>query len=199
MAAARLPGWIDRFAERHGVLAWSAPDTEETALRAADGARAVLHWPLPASSVVDAAQLSARVQAPDQRALVLVRRGGWAVGVARNDELLRSRCGTRYVQGRTKAGGWSQQRYARRRAQQADGLLDAAEAAARAVVVRSRGPVVLGGDRALLDRLLHALDDTDLPARVVARRLDVPDPRLEVLQQAVVDSRALDIDLNALA
>jgi hypothetical protein len=197
--AGRLPGWVGRFAERHGELSWSATDATATAVEAADGAAAVLHWPLPGVLVRDAAGLAARAGAADSRNVVLVRRGGWAVGSACGEELVRSRCGTRYVQGKTKAGGWSQQRYARRRAQQADGLLDAAEAAVREVLAGTSGPVVLGGDRALLDRLLRSLGDTDVPARVLPRRLVVPDPRLTVLRQAVVDAGAVQIDLNELA
>ena len=43
-----------------------------------------------------------------------------------------SKVGSGYVQGRTKAGGWSQQRFARRRANQAHALWnDAADVAAR--------------------------------------------------------------------
>ncbi|CAA9371016.1 MAG: hypothetical protein AVDCRST_MAG21-766 [uncultured Nocardioidaceae bacterium] len=199
MPAARLPGWVDRFAERHGELSWSATDASATGLDAADGAAAVLHWPLPGVPVGDLDGLATRAGAADSRNLVLVRRGGWAVGSARGAELVRSRCGTRYVQGKTKAGGWSQQRYARRRAQQADGLLEAVEAAVREVLAGTSGPVVLGGDRALLDRLLSSLGDTDVPSRVSPRRLDVPDPRLAVLRQAVVDAGAVEIDLNELA
>ncbi len=197
--ASRLPGWVERFAVRHGDLTWSAPTANQSALAAADGATALVRWPLPGPAVTGPAALAGRVGAPDDRGLVLLRRGGWAVGLARGEELVRSKCGTRYVQGRTKAGGWSQQRYARRRANQADELLSAVEAAVRTVVVPARGPVVLGGDRALLDRLLGALPDTDVPARAGQRRLDVPDPRLSVLRDAVADSRAVDIDLNELA
>ena len=199
MPAGRLPGWVERFGQRHGLVAWWASEPALTELSAADGATAALHWPLPGPVVGEASALTARVNATDPRNVVLVRRGGWAVGAARGEELVRSRCGTRYVQGKTKAGGWSQQRYARRRAQQADGLLDAAEAAVREVLAGTSGPVVLGGDRALLDRLLRALADTDVPGRVTARRLDVPDPRLAVLRQAVLDAGAVDVELNDLA
>ena len=59
----------------------------------------------------------------DPLAVVLVRRGGYAVGVASGDRLTAHKVGTRYVQSRTAAGGWSQQRFARRRANQADGLV----------------------------------------------------------------------------
>ena len=197
--AERLPGWVERFGGRHGRLSWTAPDQSVTEVHAADGAAAILLWPLPGQPVTDPHGLAARCLAAEPRNVVLVRRGGWAVGTALGSELALSRCGTRYVQGKTKAGGWSQQRYARRRAQQADSLLDAAEGGVRDVLAGTTGPVVLGGDRALLDRLLRLLADTDVPARVVPRRLDVPDPRLRVLRRAVVDAGAVDIDLNELA
>jgi hypothetical protein len=197
--AERLTGWVERFAGRHGALRWTALDASATELSATDGAVAVLHWSLPGRPVTDLGGLSAHCSSAEPRNVVLVRRGGWAVGSALGSELVRSRCGTRYVQGKTKAGGWSQQRYARRRAQQADSLLDAAEAAVREVLAGTTGPVVLGGDRALLDRLLGQLTDTDVPSRVVPRRIDVPDPRHAVLQRAVVDAGGVDIDLNELA
>ena len=51
---------------------------------------------------------------------VIARRGAFAVGVFDGHRLLRSKVDTTYVQGRTAAGGWSQQRYARRRSNQAN-------------------------------------------------------------------------------
>ncbi|WP_397333787.1 Vms1/Ankzf1 family peptidyl-tRNA hydrolase [Ornithinimicrobium sp. INDO-MA30-4] len=63
--------------------------------------------------------------APSVFGLVLVRRGGYTVGVVENAALVRHYAGTRYVQSRTAAGGWSQQRYARRRGNQADALVNA--------------------------------------------------------------------------
>ncbi len=54
------------------------------------------------------------------------------------------RSGTRHVQSRTAAGGWSQQRFARRRGKQADELVDAVVGHARRVLLaddESRGPV----------------------------------------------------------
>ncbi|MGL5852830.1 MAG: Vms1/Ankzf1 family peptidyl-tRNA hydrolase, partial [Phycicoccus sp.] len=71
----------------------------------------------------------------DPVGLVLVRRGGYAVGVAAGGRLATHKVGTRYVQSRTAAGGWSQQRFARRRANQADELVGAtADVAARIVL-----------------------------------------------------------------
>ena len=66
---------------------------------------------------------------------MLVRRGGHAVGVFRGAELLASKVDSSYVQGTTKAGGWSQQRYARRRANQSRAAFaDAATTAVRVLL-----------------------------------------------------------------
>ena len=70
------------------------------------------------------------------------------------------------MQGGTKAGGWSQQRYARRRANQAGAAFaDAADAAARVLLdpARPLDALVPGGDRdavraVLADRRLRGLD-----------------------------------------
>src|SRR5699024_5847396 len=68
---------------------------------------------------------------PREIAVVLLRRGGYAIGLAHvgengRRELRAHKSGTRYVQSRTAAGGWSQQRFARRRENQAEGLVRAA-------------------------------------------------------------------------
>jgi len=61
---------------------------------------------------------------------VLIRRAGYAVGLFDGPELLASKVGSRHIHGRTAAGGWSQKRYARRRANQADEIVEAAARAA---------------------------------------------------------------------
>lgn len=176
----RISRWLDGFAERHD----GAHLTEEGAVVravAGDGAVAVCtsfeHDPL---------------------ALVLVRRGGYAVGLAEEGRLTAHKCGTRYVQSRTAAGGWSQQRFARRRGNQADELVrGVAEHAVRILPVAAgaRG-LVVGGDRALVrevladPRLAHL---GDLPRREL---YDVPDPKLAVLQEAVRRGRAVWVDLD---
>src|SRR5262245_53744623 len=117
VAPERLAGWVDRFATRHGEIS-SRPADGGLHVTATDGAFATLTapWPYDGGSVE---QLVAAVQPPRTVGLLLVRRGGFAVGVAEGARLLASKVGTRYVQGKTKAGGWSQQRYARRRDAQA--------------------------------------------------------------------------------
>jgi hypothetical protein len=141
----------------------------------------------------------AEVQRTRTVGLLLVRRGGYAVGVAEGTRLLDSKVGSRYVQGKTKAGGWSQQRYARRRDAQAQAAFaTAADAAVRILLPRVRDleGLVTGGDRAavsavLADARLRAL--ADLPQ---GRFLAVPDPRQRVLEDAVRRSRAVLIDVH---
>lgn len=139
---------------------------------------------------------------PGRLALALVRRGGYAVGLAEGPRLARHRCGTRYVQSRTAAGGWSQQRFARRRSNQADALLvTVAERLRTLLVAEQHAPrpagLVVGGDRALTARLLELLtqdavtrDLPDLPRRELP---DLPDPRLEVLRTALRRGRAVRV------
>ncbi len=131
----------------------------------------------------------------DPLAVVLVRRGGYAVALARAGDLLAHRVGTRYVQSRTAAGGWSQQRFARRRAGQAAALVGAV--ADHLVRVLADGPasqgLVTGGDRLLVadvlaDRRLAYL--TTLPRRDLG---DLPDPNATVLHRALARARAVRV------
>ncbi|HEY0240543.1 MAG TPA: acVLRF1 family peptidyl-tRNA hydrolase, partial [Friedmanniella sp.] len=116
--AERLSGWVERFEARHGPATTTATSSALT-LQALDGARAVVEVPFP--PLPSASDLRALVDhALVDRAVgaVLVRRGGYAVGWFVGRLLVGSKVGSTYVQGTTRAGGWSQQRYARRRANQ---------------------------------------------------------------------------------
>ena len=101
------------------------------------------------------------------------------------------------MQSRTAAGGWSQQRFARRRANQADGLVGAAaEHAVRLLTgIHPRG-VVLGGDKALVATLLE--DPRLAGIRELPRRelYDLPDPRLDVLDKALERGRAVRVTID---
>ncbi|MDF5753748.1 acVLRF1 family peptidyl-tRNA hydrolase [Spongiactinospora sp. TRM90649] len=128
--------------------------------------------------------------------VVLVRRGGYAAGVFRGAELVASKVGARLVQGRSAAGGWSQQRFARRREQQAGQARDAAaEVAARVL-----GPymdrleaVFFGGDRRAVDALRGDRRLAAAFAREAEPFLTVPDPRLAVLRDTPRTFRAVRI------
>jgi peptide subunit release factor 1 (eRF1) len=102
------------------------------------------------------------------------------------------------VHGRSAAGGQSQQRFARRREGQARVALAAAADTAAAVLlpaVSTLDAVVLGGDRRAADEVLTDGRLAPLLPLVVAARLDVPDPRLKVLQATPDLFRAVRIRL----
>jgi hypothetical protein len=91
------------------------------------------------------------------------------------------------VQGRSAAGGWSQQRFARRRAGQARVAAEAAADVAAAVLLPAVGDldaVVLGGDRRAVADVLDDARLAPLRPLVGPPHLDVPDPRRRVLEQA---------------
>ena len=115
--------------------------------------------------------------------VLLVRKGGHAAGVFVGDRLVRSKVGSRQVQGRSAAGGWSQQRFARRREGQAAVALDAAtETAVRVLLTEPLDAVVTGGEKGAVAAVLADPRLAPLRPLVQARVLDVPDPRLKVLE-----------------
>jgi peptide subunit release factor 1 (eRF1) len=132
--------------------------------------------------------LAAHAAADRTVGVLLVRLGGYAAGVFSGSPpgLVDSKTGSRPVHGRSAAGGWSQQRFARRRENQAATALRAAADAAAEVFGRY-GPdgldaVVLGGDKRSAAGLA---DDARLEkylAKATGRFLTVPDPRLAVLR-----------------
>jgi hypothetical protein len=187
--ASRLDGWLSRFEARHGRTTWTAGPTAVT-LRAADGAVAECQVPFPPLAAdPDAAYggLVAHATADRRVGVLLVRLGGHAAGVFEGSRLVRSKVGSRQVHGRSAAGGWSQQRFARRREGQVKVALAAAADVAAAVLLPEVGrldAVVLGGDRRALETVLADVRLAPLRALVVEPVLDVPDPRLKVLQGA---------------
>jgi Actinobacteria/chloroflexi VLRF1 release factor len=195
VAPERLAGWLDRFAAAHGPVE-STVDPEVVAVTAADGTRAELMVPFPplrGADVIAHALVERRV------GVLLVRLGGYAAGVFEGDRLLRSKVGSRLVHGRSAAGGQSQQRFARRRAGQARVALAAAADTAVAVLLpelSTLDAVVLGGDRRAADEVLADPRLVALRPLAVAARLDVPDPRLKVLQSTPPLFRAVRIRLS---
>ncbi len=200
--AERLPGWIERFGAAHGGVRLTSEPAP--VLHAADGSTAVLD--LPFVSVADGRwtdvdEVLAHVAATARSrryVLLLLRRGGWAVGRAEGERVLAGRVGTRYVQGRTSKGGWSQQRYARRRDQQTGSVVAAAVTAATEIwddPPDGGWELVVGGDRLLLRQAVAAVAD-QLPVRLADRRVDVPDPRRVVLDAAARSACATRIRVH---
>jgi hypothetical protein len=186
VAAERLQRWIDGFFERHGGGTADVSRTQAH-LAGADEAQAWLTVPFPPlSEDADLAGFVAHVIRSRRVGVLLVRRGGYAAGVFDGTELAASKTGSSYVQGSTKAGGWSQQRFARRRANQARAAFEAAADAALAVLLpaaSSLDAVVAGGDRAAVDAVLADARLASLRPLLVPPFLAVPDPRLRVLKE----------------
>jgi hypothetical protein len=198
----RLERWLDGFAGRHGPLRWDAA-TEQVTVTAADGAVAELRVPFPPLAVSGQAPFGGLVEhARAERVVgvVLVRLGGFAVGVFEGERLRASKCGSRPVHGRAAAGGRSQRRFARRREGQARVALAAAADAAAAVllpVAAELGAVVGGGDRRALASVLADRRLAPLRALLAGDVLDVPEPRRAVLESAPALFRAVRVRLPA--
>jgi hypothetical protein len=127
-------------------------------------------------------------------AAVLVRRGGFAVGVFEGERLVASKVGTRFVKGRHKKGGSSSNRFRRRREEQERELLDAASDTARAVLEPWRERieyVALGGDRGAAEHV--AAEFPWLADLRLDRLFDVPDPRQRVLERLPYDLYAAEL------
>ncbi len=188
--AARVERWVANFAQRHGGASYDVVDGR---LRgdAPDGSwfEATLPFERSYDGPPAAADLAAAAAPPDRWGVLLVRKGGFAVALVSGDAIVDSKVGQRHVQGRTKAGGQSQQRFARRRDNQArDAYRAAADHAAR-ILDGLAGPLVTGGDKAAVTEVLT--DPRLRSLSVVGPWLAVPDPRRSVLEAAVDDARAV--------
>ncbi|MFQ5861300.1 MAG: Vms1/Ankzf1 family peptidyl-tRNA hydrolase, partial [Dehalococcoidia bacterium] len=89
--------------------------------------------------------------------VVLLRRGGYALGVFQGEHLVASKTGVRFVKGRHRAGGQSQRRFERTRERQLRELMDKACSMlqARFAAYEQRlDYVLLGGDRLTLQEFL---------------------------------------------
>jgi Actinobacteria/chloroflexi VLRF1 release factor len=190
---ARLPRWLSGFAERHGAYAVD-PQQFGLRVRAFDDTVAELHTPPGVPVCADVESFLAAVAQPRRLGLLLVRRGGVAVGVADGPVLVTSKVDTSYVQSRTAAGGWSQQRFARRRENQAKVVWQtAADLVARLLLPEMGGlaAVVAGGDRRAVQAVLEDPRLGPVEVRLSDRFLDVAEPRLAVLEAAVGQARAV--------
>jgi hypothetical protein len=222
VAPERFPGWAAAFARRHGAALTVALAGGTATFTAPDGAAAECHPPfpplpegLPADPGAVAEAIAAHALRPRTAGVLLVRLGGYAAGVFTGSppELAASKTGSRPVHGRSAAGGWSQQRFARRREKQASQALRAAADAAAAVFggwgaggvrpgpgitarsghagARAEGTgepgldaLVLGGDKRAVAAIRADPRLAPYLALATDRFLTVPDPGRAVLQDA---------------
>jgi hypothetical protein len=189
--------WVSGFAERHGGEPAVAVTDTALVLTAPDGSVAECQPPVGVAVPATLAELAAP-PVPDI-GLLLARRGGYAIGVATAGGLTVSKVDSRYVQGRTAAGGQSQQRFARRRENQAKAAAgEAADACVRLLVPAAAGlrALVTGGDRRFVESVLTDPRLAPLRGLRVDRFLDVPDPKRAVLDAAVVTARSIRIGIG---
>lgn len=206
VGAHRLQGWFERFADGHGGASATRIEPRRVQVWADDGALAVVpvafealpcppgdHPGLAVSGLVEHARLPRRI------GLVLVRLGAHSVGISSAGEVVASSTDRHPVHGRNKAGGWSQQRFARRRAEQSRRSLQAAADAVVRIVLPERGTLdglVLGGDRKALATLAEDSRLTELLASAESRVLDVPEPRRAVLDEAARRAIAVEVQVH---
>ena len=124
-------------------------------------------------------------------AALLVRLGGYAIGVFDGERLVASKVGSRFVKNRHKKGGSSANRFRRRREEQARALIgEAAETTVR-VLEPWRDQVefvAFGGDLGAITRVLETSPDLGwLSPRSIPRFFTVPDPRRRVLERLPYD------------
>jgi hypothetical protein len=199
----RVDGWFARFGERHEGVRYTDIGADTVTVRAEDGATATVAVPFPPLAApagrhpgVAVADLVAHLVVPRRIGLLLVRLGGHSIGVAEGGRVLLSTTDRNQVHGRNKAGGWSQQRFARRRAGQVrQSLRSTADDTVRVLVPRlpELVAVVLGGDRHALDALREDRRLAGVFALATDRVLDVPEPRRTVLDEAAERAMAVEI------
>jgi hypothetical protein len=187
----RLGRWLERWAEEHAPVECTEVRQERVTFVGADGALDC-DPPFPPLTAVgertgfNPGALLDHVMRDRVVGVLLVRLGGHAAGVFAGRRLVASKVGSRQVHGRHRAGGSSQKRFARRREGQARVALEAAADVAARVLLEHRRDleaIVLGGDRRALAEVLEDPRLRPLMPLVGERVLDVPDPRLAVLER----------------
>lgn len=200
----RLARWFDRFAERNDGVVRTELAPRQVRVVGGNGVTATVAVPFEPLAVEPGIRhdgpavevLVDHVRRPRRIGLLLVRLGGHSVGVAEGRQVTVSRTDRHLVHGRSAAGGWSQQRFARRRDGQARQALRAAADDAADVLgtrVAELDAVVLGGDRRALEDLRADRRLTAVFAKAEPRVLDVAEPRRSVLDDAAERARAVEI------
>lgn len=181
--------WLENFATRHGATTYAVVDGALTGT-ATDGSRctAMLPFGRTYAGAGDVEPFLESIEAPDRWGVLLVRKGGFAIARLHHDQVVESKVGQRHVQGRTKAGGQSQQRFARRRGNQARQAYEAAAGHAARILEGAVEVLVCGGDHVAVDAVLTDTRLTHLVPRRVDPWLPVPDPRRAVLEHAIADA-----------
>lgn len=198
VSPARLSGWVTRFGLRNNGIADMTADPTGVSIVGGDGTSARIDAPFPPMTVSHREPVEAvldHLAGVGTIGLILVRAGAHSVGICRDAVVTGSSTGTHYVQGRTAAGGWSQQRYARRRGNQLAAAQEStATAAARVLADVPLDALIVGGD---LRSIAAVLDDPRLARLITLPRRefrDIVEPRRMVLDD--VARRSLDVQIT---
>ena len=194
---ARIERWVHNFTGRHGETSLDVRAGRLTGV-AADGSAFTAHPPFAAAYAgpADPASFAESCTPPAAWGVLLVRKGGFAIARLAGDRIVESKVGQRHVQGRTKAGGQSQQRFARRRDNPARAAYEAAAGHAHRILAGSLTALVCGGDRTAVDQVLEDPHLRHLAALRVDPWLAVPDPRRGVLEKAIADGSSVAVTVN---
>lgn len=194
----RLSGWLDRFDARHPGTVWSVAESVLSAT-SPDGTSVTMVIPFPGVGLQSPADVLSHLERPWRLGVVLVRRGGFAVAYVVGTAVVEAKTGRRHVQGKTKAGGWSQQRFANRRDNQARVAFEAAAGYVEQLLLPRRSTLDLvasGGDRRAVDTVFAVPSLRPLTMRPQRWLGGVPDPKRAVLDQAVVTARSVTISIT---
>jgi len=198
----RLRRWFENFESRHGPTRLTVEEGRLLAT-ADDGEQA--EAALPFGRGYDgqpdvAAFVEAAAVGRITWGVLLVRKGGFAVATLQGQTPLGSKVGKRHVQGKTKAGGQSQQRFSRRRDNQARQAYEAAGEHAHRILVLEAAhrieAILCGGDRSAVDTVLSDPRLAHLSDVRVEPWLPVPDPRRAVLDKAIADGMSVSVRIT---
>jgi hypothetical protein len=188
--ASRIERWLATYTTRHGAGPVSV-DGRAVVVAGTDGAtaRLSLHWPGLQLGADPLADLLAAARVRHRLGILAVRADGHALGIWDGAAIVGAKRKGHYVQARTAAGGWSQQRFARRRENQAKAAYESASGDVAAIlepVVGSLDGILAAGNPAAITAVLadHRVRRTAaLAARVPLDRLELHATSREALTE----------------
>ncbi|MFJ6534717.1 Vms1/Ankzf1 family peptidyl-tRNA hydrolase [Paenarthrobacter sp. NPDC091711] len=177
VAAARLQGWVERFAASHGPVTEDLDDGG-VLLRAADGATALMKAPWPADGrpgrgATEVDRLASLATQERGLGLLLVRRGGYAIAAASGSTILASKSGNRFLEAKATA-----------------------EHAVRIFTEHRIEYLVPGGDRVLVEQVLAQPLLRAIAGRERLAFLDVQAPKTAALAKAAADACAVRVTVT---
>jgi hypothetical protein len=144
------------------------------------------------------AELRALLTEPRTLGVILLRLGGYSVGLYRDGVFVEAKTGGRFVKNRHRKGGQSQRRFERIREGQIREHFDDVGEVVRARLLPHAAEidsVVLGGDRRTIQAwIARSPLPGPLANKLLPRVLDVPEPRRDVLERTPAEiwtSRAI--------